>query len=258
MKWDESAYERRTELKPEMTNALIYSAMVMISGWLGAAIPVYVHQKKGDSRYLRVFISFGAGVLLGAAFLHFIPDAMESAGKSMGFWLLGGFLFLLLLEMFTFSHPCEEDHCDYHKIGWVAFAGLSLHNLVNGVALGAALSIPALGFVVFIATVAHKAPEYFSLSSLLLAGRRSRRDVALLIGLVSLMIPTGALLSQFFLSQKSTIAVGAALAFSAGTFIHIAIVDLAPEIHQAKSWRNYHFTAFFVGLALMGLATHWE
>lgn len=241
-----------------MSGSLIYSVMAMAAGWAGAALPLYLSRGRKDSRYLRLFISLGAGVLLGAAFLHLIPDAIESTGKAMGFWLLGGFLFLFFLEMFTFSHPCEEDHCDYHKIGWVAAMGLGLHNLANGVALGSALSIPALGLIVFVATISHKAPEFFSLSSLLMAGKRSRLQVALFVGLVSLMIPVGAVLSQMFLFERASSVVGAALAFSAGTFIHIAIVDLAPEIHQAKHWRNYHFAAFIVGLALMGLATRWE
>lgn len=229
----------------------------MTAGWLGALIPFYYKKKGQDSRYLRLFISFGAGVLLGAAFLHLIPDAIDGLGKAMGFWLLGGFLFLFLLEMFTFSHPCEEDHCDYHKIGWVAFAGLGLHNLANGVALGSALAIPSLGLIVFLATLGHKAPEFFSLSSLLLAGRRSRKDAVLLIGAVSLMIPLGAVLSRLFLAQQGAGVLGAALAFSAGTFIHIAVVDLTPEIHQAEHWRNQHFAAFLAGLALMALATRW-
>jgi len=257
LKRDESVVKEEN-LGSTMESSLFYSGMVMAAGWVGAALPLYFHRRERDSRYLRLFISFGAGVLLGAAFLHLIPDAIETLGKSMGFWLLGGFLFLFFLEMFTFSHPCEEDHCDYHKIGWVAFAGLSLHNLVNGVALGASLSIPALGFIVFVATLGHKAPEFFSLSSLLIAGRRSKKNAALLIAVVSLMIPAGAVLSQLFLAQRTTAVLGAALAFSAGTFIHIAVVDLAPEIHQAKHWRNYHFTAFLIGLALMGLATRWE
>ena len=257
LKRDESAMKGEI-LGSTMESSLIYSGMVMAAGWLGASLPLYFHRKQGDSRYLRLFISFGAGVLLGAAFLHLIPDAIETLGKSMGFWLLGGFLFLFFLEMFTFSHPCEEDHCDYHKIGWVAFAGLSLHNLVNGVALGASLSIPTLGLIVFVATLGHKAPEFFSLSSLLIAGKRSKKNAALLIAVVSLMIPAGAVLSQLFLAQKTTAVLGAALAFSAGTFIHIAVVDLAPEIHQAKHWRNYHFAAFLAGLVLMGLATRWE
>ncbi len=257
VKWDESALKAGI-VGATMVNSLIYSGIVMVAGWFGAALPMYFHKPQKDSRYLRLFISLGAGVLLGAAFLHLIPDAIDATGKSMGFWLLGGFLFLFLLEMFTFSHPCEEDHCDYHKIGWVAFAGLSLHNLVNGVALGSALSIPALGIIVFLATLGHKAPEFFSLSSLLIAGKRSKRQAAFLIIIVSIMIPLGAVLSQVFLAQKTASVLGAALAFSAGTFIHIAVVDLVPEIHQAKNWRNYHFAAFMAGLFLMGLATQWE
>jgi zinc and cadmium transporter len=241
-----------------MVQSILFSALVMAAGWAGALLPMFFFRPKKDSRYLRLFISLGAGVLLGAAFLHLIPDALESIGKATGFWLLAGFLFLFLLEMFTFSHPCEEDHCDYHKIGWIAFAGLSLHNLVNGIALGSALSIPALGFVVFLATLGHKAPEFFSLSSLLVAGRRSKAQAAFLILIVSCMIPAGAVLSQLFLAQKTSQFLGAALAFSAGTFIHIAVVDLVPDIHQAKHWRNYHFAAFMSGLFLMGLATRWE
>jgi zinc and cadmium transporter len=236
-------------------DTIIYSVLVMATGWTGAFLPFLVPRKSREgSRVLRLFISLGAGVLLGAAFLHLIPDAIASLGKPMGFWLLGGFLFLFFLETFTFSHPCEEGHCDYHKIGWVAFAGLGLHNLMNGVALGASASIPALGLVVFLATLLHKGPEFFSLSSLLLAGKRSRSQVLLLVGLVSLMIPVGALLSRAFLAGQTEAVLGSALAFSAGTFIHIAVVDLAPEIHRAEQWRNWHFAAFMVGLVLMGLA----
>src|SRR3972149_2274058 len=119
-----------------MTSSVAYSAIVVVAGWIGALLPMFlVRRAKGDSRYLRLFISLGAGVLLGAAFLHLIPDAIAALGKEMGFWLLGGFLFLFFLETFPFSHPCEEGHCDYHKVGWVAFAGLGLHNLSNGAVL---------------------------------------------------------------------------------------------------------------------------
>ena len=75
---------------------------------------------------------------------------------------------------------------------------------------------------------------------------------------VSLMIPVGAVLSGFLLSQSSQQALGCALGFSSGTFIHLAVVDLAPEMRRQEKGRLLHFAAFLFGVALMALATRWE
>ena len=43
------------------------------------------------------------------------------------------------MERFVFIHACEEHECDIHQIGIPAFLGISLHSLLDGVALGAGL-----------------------------------------------------------------------------------------------------------------------
>jgi zinc and cadmium transporter len=241
-----------------MSLLFLYSLLVVLTAWGGASVPFFFHHRSKNHPFLRFFISFGAGIMLGAAFLHLLPDAFELAGASTGFWVLGGFLLLFFLESFSFSHPCEDEEHDYHSLGWVAMLGLSLHNLVNGVALGSGSRIAAVGWVIFAATVAHKAPEFFSLSSILLAGKRSAGRVIPMVLFVSLMIPVGAVLSGFLLSQSSQQALGCALGFSSGTFIHLAVVDLAPEMRRQEKGRLLHFAAFLFGVALMALATRWE
>lgn len=238
-----------------MASLTLYCAFVLLAAWTGAAVPFLFRRQAKTHPFLHFFISFGAGIMLGAAFLHLLPDAFRLAGPAAGDWALGGFLFLFLLESFSFSHPCEEEEQGHHThaLGWVAVLGLSLHNLVNGVALGAGARVPAIGWVVFAATVAHKAPEFFSLSSILLAGKRSRTRVAFLVLFVSLMILVGAFCSSYLLAQSGQAVLGAALGFSCGTFIHLAVVDLAPEMRQHQS-RVAHFAAFLLGVALMALA----
>jgi zinc transporter ZupT len=236
----------------------LYSLTVVALACAGAAIPFFFKRKKKDKGVLRFFISFGAGVLLGAAFLHMIPHAAELAGSSVGFYILLGFLFLYLLESFTFSHSCEEHDCDYHTLGLVAAGGLSIHNFVNGVALGSAAQLPVLGFWVFVATAAHKGPEFFSLSSILLAGRRKKGTVLLAALAVASMILLGALLSGVLLKGGNSRWLGAALGFSAGTFIHLAATDLAPEVHHIRQARWAHLAAFLGGLAVMWLSAQFE
>ncbi|MGH7739910.1 MAG: ZIP family metal transporter [bacterium] len=241
-----------------MSTWILYSLLVVVTAWAGASAPFFFHKRSKNQNSLRLFISFGAGVMLGAAFLHLMPDAFKMAGLATGFCVLGGFLLLFFLESFSFSHPCEDEEHDYHSLGWVAMLGLSMHNLVNGVALGAGARVETVGLVVFVATVAHKAPEFFSLSSILLAGKRSAVRVISMVLFVSLMIPTGAFLSNTLLSQGNQELLGCALGFSSGTFIHLAVVDLAPDMRREASGRLYHFVAFLLGIALMALATRWE
>jgi zinc transporter ZupT len=239
-----------------MNTVLFYSLCALSVAWASAGVAVYFHRE--DKPGLRFFVSFGAGVLLGAAFLHMLPHAFEGTGEASGLWLLSGFLFMYLLEVTTFSHACEEHECDTHNLGLAASLGLSVHNFANGVALGAGAAVPVVGLSVLAATVAHKAPEFLTLASMLLTGRRSKTMAFAMSAAVALSIPAGALASSWFLANAGPGVLGAALAFSAGTFIHIGATDLAPEIHKARRHRAAHVGAFLLGLAAMALVLFWE
>jgi zinc transporter ZupT len=235
-----------------MSTTFTYSLLTLLVAWGAAGVAVFFRRK--DKPGLRYFVSFGAGVLLGAAFLHMMPYAFEHGGEAAGVWVLVGFLFFYLLEFTTFSHACEEDDCDTHNLGLAASVGLGIHNFANGVALGAGAGVPLVGVMVLSATVAHKAPEFFTLASLLLEGRRSKVSAFLLSATVALAIPLGAFLSGWVLLKAGSNVLALALAFSAGMFIHVGATDLAPEIHRARKHRLGHVAAFLIGLAAMAAA----
>jgi len=230
---------------------LLYAAFFVIVSWLGGIIPIL---KTWNSSRQKLFISFGAGALLGAAFLHMIPEAAAITGAGLGLPMLVGFLLLYVLEKFVMLHICEAN-IKIHTVGWSSFIGLSIHSLATGVALGAGLMANELGVVVFGAILLHKFPEAFSLSCLLLREQMSRMHILLFIISFSLMVPAGALLTLLFENSISESMLGWLIAFSSGTFIHVAAGDLLPEMHVQSNSKSTTLLPFLAGILIMWIAT---
>jgi zinc and cadmium transporter len=205
-----------------------------------------------SQRALALLLSFSAGVLLGAVFFHMLPEIGEMLGENLGWPILAGFLLIFVMERFVFVHACEERDCDIHQMGIPAFMGISLHSLLDGLALGAGLMLPQLGPVVLLAVIIHKMPDSISITSILLSAGWSRRKVAMLSLLFSLTTPVGALLAYFFFRALSPENVAIAIGISAGTFLAIATADILPQVHRIEE-RNPLTLLFLV----LGLGVSW-
>jgi zinc and cadmium transporter len=245
-----------------------YAAAILLGSLAGGSLPLLGGMRRSDA-----LLSFSAGVMLGAGFIHMLPEAVEGAGFRTIPFVLVGFLFLFLLERFVLVHVCAEpgplpgepghghpghDHqhgatgCQVHTLGLAAFLGLSLHTLVDGFALGAASIEAGLGFLVFLAILAHKIPSSFSLTSILAAEGYTRGRALLMNGLFALMVPAGA---GLYLALRGAVRVEAftsyALAASAGTFLHLALSDILPDLHRRGGSRLRLSAALLTGMAVM-------
>jgi zinc and cadmium transporter len=251
-----------------VTALAAYAAAILVGSLAGGALPLLGGVRRSDA-----LLSFSAGVMLGAGFLHMLPEAVEGAGYRAVPFALVGFLFLFLLERFVLVHVCAEpgpvagdpghgrpghDHlhgatgCQVHTLGLAAFLGLSLHTLIDGFALGAASHDGGIGFFVFLAILAHKIPSSFSLSTILAAEGWSRRRALLLNAAFALMVPLGALL---YVALRGAVRAesftAAALAASAGTFLHLALSDILPDLHRRGGSRLRLSAALLGGVAVM-------
>ena len=268
-----------------MTDAaalFLYTGAILLGALAGGALPFFASVRRSD-----LLLSFSAGVMLGAAFFHMLPEAVEGGGGAAVPFVLVGFLFLYLLERFVLVHVCAEpgpnarlstsgaplphlegeppeEHarhahahddgtgCDVHTLGLAAWIGLSVHTLVDGFALGAASVESQLGLLVFLAILAHKIPNSFSLSAILLSEGYSRGKAVAMNAAFALMIPAGVgvyvLLRELVHVERFT---SLALAGSAGTFLHLALSDILPDLHRrgASKWRLS--AAMVAGLGLM-------
>jgi zinc and cadmium transporter len=244
-----------------------YTGAILVGAFAGGAIPLL-----GDGRRSDLLLSLSAGMMLGAAFFHMLPEAAAQAGMGAIPWVLVGFLGLFLLERFVLVHVCGEptaaepagaDHsghahgpgptgCDVHPMGMAAFVGLSLHTLVDGFALGAASARPRLGLLVFIAILVHKIPSSFSLTAILRASGYRKGTALALNAVFALMVPLGAAL---FLALRSRVDAdrftALALAASAGTFLHLALSDILPDLHRRGGGKLKLTAALLVGVAAM-------
>jgi zinc and cadmium transporter len=227
----------------------LYLPAVIFISLVGSFLPLI---RELSQRALALLLSFSAGVLLGAVFFHMLPEIGEMLGENLGWPILAGFLLIFVMERFVFVHACEERDCDIHQMGIPAFMGISLHSLLDGLALGAGLMLPQLGPVVLLAVIIHKMPDSISITSILLSAGWSRRKVAMLSLLFSLTTPVGALLAYFFFRALSPENVAIAIGISAGTFLAIATADILPQVHRIEE-RNPLTLVFLV----LGLGMSW-
>jgi zinc and cadmium transporter len=232
-----------------MAALAFYLPTVVFISLLGGFLPLL---RELSQRALALLLSFSAGVLLGAVFFHMMPETGKVLNEGIGWPILGGFLLIFIMERFVFVHACEEHTCDIHQMGIPAFLGISLHSLLDGVALGAGLMLPQLGPVVLLAVLIHKMPDSISISSILLSAGWHRRKVAALNVLFALTTPLGALIAYFSLRSLAAEHVAVAVGVSAGTFLAIATADILPQVHRIEQ-RNPTTVIFL----LLGLLVSW-
>jgi zinc and cadmium transporter len=266
--------------------ALVLAAscsLIVVVSLLGGLLPLasmMTHTR------LQTYLSFSAGTMLGAAFFHMLPEAVRIGSPTTLCWTAVGLLALFFLERFFSFHQHEtkpsslemHDHDHAHTadvalsvgiLPWGSAAfGLAVHSLAGGVALASAVAsdfqltgrLASAGLGVLIATVVHKPADALTITSLMVRAGASRRSTHWLNLGFALMIPAGVLL---FLIGTAAVRDGsgsaatltaAALAFSAGTFLCIALSDLLPELQFHSHDRLRLSIALLAGFSLMAAA----
>lgn len=236
-----------------MTRLLLLSGMAAISMIAGGLLPL--RRKNWSEHALLRFMAFGSGVLLGAAFLLIIPEAVSLNGSRAGLGLATAFVVIFGLEQLGLAHACPEcvaEHpCQVHPMGWIAFSALGLHSLMDGVSIAAGFAASeALGLVATAAILVHKLPTGIALAAILLGAGFSSRWCLLLIAAVAVATPAGALLSWTLLVEPAPALLALLLGLSAGSFVYIGASDILPRLHEERS-----LPVFL--LLVLGVAVTW-
>ena len=152
-----------------------------------------------------------------------------------------------------------------HDITWSGAAlGLTLHSIIAGVALAASVAhghghLKLAGLGTFLVILLHKPFDSMTIGALMARGGWSLSMRHMINGLFSLAIPLGVILFHLGLAQspahgatplETNGALANALAFSAGTFLCIALSDLLPELQFHHHDRVKLSIALLAGLSL--------
>jgi zinc and cadmium transporter len=120
-------------------------------------------------------------------------------------------------------------------VTWLILLGDALHNLLDGLAVGAAFVIDArLGFSTFFATAVHELPQELGDFAVLVDGGWSPRRALGLNLLASLTYLLGGIMA---LAAATMADVRWLVAVAAGQFLYIGAADLVPEVNKPESAR---------------------
>lgn len=232
---------------PMTASFISYCLILFVSAFACGLIAWF---KFWTDEWLHLFISFGAGIFLGAVFFELLPEAMSHSENALaGVAMLVGYLLIFFAEKFVFSRGEKSEVRSHRVISLAAYFGLSVHSLVDGLGLAVASRSPELGRIVFVSILAHHIPAAFSVSSLLALGRMKRATSVILLAVFAAMPSIGALLFAPVLDASSDRTFTFLLGMMTGTFLYVATGDLLPEVFHSKAnqWRN-------LGLLLIGIA----
>ncbi|PIN95051.1 ZIP family metal transporter [Candidatus Pacearchaeota archaeon CG10_big_fil_rev_8_21_14_0_10_31_9] len=187
-------------------------------------------------KILVYMISFSAGALLGDAFIHLMPEAVEVAGFSsvISFSVLAGIAFSFTAEKVIHwrhcHHPITKNH--QHHLSKMNLVGESVHNFIDGIIIATSylVSIP-VGIATTIAVVFHEIPQEISDFGVLVYGGFTKKKALLANFLIALTAVIGAIITLLIGTGVENI-LTLLIPFAAGNFIYIACSDLIPELHK--------------------------
>ena len=212
-----------------------------------------------SKKQVLYLVSFSVGGLLGGAFFHLIPEAIEINGEVLrvSTWLLAGIFTSYILEMVLKWRHCHIPTSDEHphSFAYINLVGDGMHNMIDGIIIGGAyLTSTSLGVATTIAVCLHEIPqEIGDFGVLIYAGMRRRR--ALLLNLASASTAVLGVVIALTLSAYMDGLVALLLPFAAGNFIYIAGSDLVPELQDEKNISSslVHLALMVLGVSLLYL-----
>src|SRR5664280_2361692 len=225
--------------------SLILGVIAALADVAGGLVLV---RARGVERYLRYFVALGAGFLMAVALLEMAPESLRLNSRLGPILIMAGYCVVHLLEHTINSHfhYGEETHKGEFvsmRTGYSVLGGLSVHALFDGVAIGSGFVVSnALGWLIFLAVFLHKAPEGFTMASVMLASGRSRTTA--FYSAVGLAVATllGVLVIELV---PSWLPYG--LPVSAGVALYVGATDLVPEVNREPGIRMA--LVFFAGVA---------
>jgi len=220
-----------------MLEVIVFSLVGGVLSLIGGVL--LISNRKTADGMAKYATPFAAGVLLAAAFTDLIPEALEKTDtEAILITVLAGILGFFILERFLrFFHHHHEHKGAKKTPNSLVIIGDTLHNSLDGIAIGAAFLISTpTGIIAAIAVALHEIPQEIGDFGLLLRNGMPRVRV-ILVNVVSALATTVAAVITFSLGTDESAVIPFLLALTAGFFIYVATSDIIPEIHESVKSR---------------------
>ncbi len=228
--------------------ALGASIVISVLSLIGALSLFF--NEKFLNKIILLLVGFGAGGLIGGAFLHLLPEALEKSDDAPAVFLfvIYGFVFFFVLERYFCWRHCHQGRCDVHMFTYLNLIGDGIHNFIDGLIIGASFFTDRqLGIAASAAIILHEIPQELGDFGVLLYGGFSKSRALAFNFLSALTAVFGTVVGYAFASYTADFS-NVLLPVAAGGFIYIAACDLVPELHkQADVKKSTVSMLFFIG-----------
>jgi zinc and cadmium transporter len=211
-------------------NPLLLTSMAAASTSVGGYCAVLFQRR------VHLLMAFGAGVLVGAAFLDLLPSAVsaaEGSGRTPGLVFAIAALGCLLIFYLEKAAAHYSEHGSAKRAGGrVSAAFLILHSTLDGTAIYAASKISLqMGIIVGLGVVAHDICDGLNTILLATGGRRPEwSDFGFLALDAAAPIAGGLIAAHLFAVSEALVMVF--LSFAAGSFFFSALFGLFSDAWQ--------------------------
>lgn len=209
-------------------------------------------------KILIYFVSFSAGAIFGDVFIHLLPEIVKESGFTLpiSFTFLSGITISFLLEKiicWNHRHHVEESKHAIHRFTYMILIGDSVHNFIDGLAIGASflVNIP-LGVATTIAVILHEIPHEIGDFGALIHGGFSKKN-ALIYNFISGLTAIVGTIVALSINNVITNVNPYLMAFAAANLLYIAGSDLIPELHKEPDIKKdiLQTIVFILGIIIM-------
>jgi zinc transporter ZupT len=210
---------------------------------------------KKDSA-MRLVLTFSGAYLLAVAVLELLPvvyGGSEGHQHEMGLWVMGGYLFQLLLELFSGGVEHGHSHVDdlqKKKLPLALLISLFTHALMESMPIGA-IGEGSVANSLTMAIALHSFPITIVLYSILLSLKVQRLTAVIIVLLFAFMPVLGILLAGTLAPLQDA---GKQLtALTLGVFLHVSTTILF-ESSKGHAFNLVKFASILLAFALAFLA----
>lgn len=221
-----------------MPESLVFTIIALLAGSVGSVGLAGILLLANDTKLqlISTYLTYlSGGTLLGAAFIGMIPEAVSMMDSQTVFYvILAGILFFFMLEKIILWRTCRNKDCERHiqAAAPMILIGDAFHNSIDGVVIAASfLTSIELGIFVSLSIIFHEVPQELGDFGILLKSGLSRKK-ALFYNMLSGSSAIVAGLAAYFFMDAVKSLIPYTLAFSAASFLYIALADLIPEMHS--------------------------
>ena len=217
----------------------------------------FIFKEKLLSIVLFVLIGFSAGALIAGAFLHLIPEALESSSNNFVFtFVIIGFVFFFIMERYFHWRHCHEGVCDIHAFTYLNLIGDSIHNFTDGLVIGASFLVSVhFGIITTLVIILHEIPQELGDFGVLVYGGFTKLKALYFNFITALTCVLGTIVGYLVSENIKGFSVFI-MPLTAGGFIYIAACDLVPELHKQPGLKKSisSLLAFLCGIGFILLA----